>query len=78
MADAEHRAGREAFGLDRQLLIAIAEDALIAASGAPYNVRNTGRRRFPASAAGGQLASLGVERVMLGMYGLQLKRILET
>jgi hypothetical protein len=60
----------EAFGLDRRLLIAIAEDALIAASGAPYNIRNTGRRRFPASAAGGQLASLGVERVRLGMYGL--------
>ena len=60
----------EAFGVERRLLIAAAEDAPIAASGAPYNVRNTGRRRFPASAAGEHLRGLGVERVMLGMYGL--------
>lgn len=64
------REAMEAFGVDRRLLIAVAEDALMAASGAPYNIRNTGRRRFPASAAGEQLAALGVERVMLGMYGL--------
>lgn len=70
-----HRALRlreavDAFAVERRLLIAAAEDALIAASGAPYNIRNTGRRRFPASAAGEQLAALGVERVLLGMYGL--------
>jgi hypothetical protein len=60
----------ETFGVERRLLIGVAEDALIAASGAPYNIRNTGRRRFPASAAGEQLAALGVRRVMLGIYGL--------
>jgi hypothetical protein len=70
-----HRALRlreavEEHGVERSLLIAVAEDALIAASGAPYNTRNTRRRRFPASAAGERLAGLGVERVMLAMYGL--------
>lgn len=60
----------EKYGVERSLLIAAAEDALIAASGAPYIIRNTGRRRFPASVAGERLAALGVERVMLGTFGL--------
>jgi hypothetical protein len=57
-------------GVERQLLIGAAEDALIAAAGAPYNKRNTGRRRFPASVAGDRLAQLGVRRVMLNFWGL--------
>jgi hypothetical protein len=70
-----HRALRlgeavEAHGVSRPLLIAVAEDALIAASGAPYNTRNTGRRRFPASMAGESLAALGTVRVRLALYGL--------
>jgi hypothetical protein len=56
--------------IDRALLIAAAEDALIAAVGAPYNKRNTGLRRFPRSSAGEHLARLGVQRLMLAFYGL--------
>jgi hypothetical protein len=58
------------YAIERTLLITAAEDALIAAIAAPYNTRNTGRRRFPASAAGERLRELGVRRVMLGFYGL--------
>ncbi len=60
----------ECSGLERSLFIACAEDALIAAIAAPYNTRNTGRRRFPASAAGERLEYLGVRRVKVGFYGL--------
>jgi hypothetical protein len=60
----------ERHGLDRSTLIACAEDALIAAIAAPYNTRNTGRRRFPSSAAGERLKRLGVRRVKFGFYGL--------
>jgi hypothetical protein len=56
--------------LDRSVVIACAEDALIAAIAAPYNTRNTGRRRFPTSAAGERLERLGVRRVKFGFYGL--------
>lgn len=58
------------YGVERSVLIAAAEDALIAATAAPYNIRNTSRRRFPSSAAGEHLAALGVGRVKLGFYGL--------
>jgi hypothetical protein len=54
----------------RPVLIAAAEDALIAATGAPFNKRNTARRRFPRSAAGEELGRLGVRRVMLAFWGL--------
>jgi hypothetical protein len=58
------------YGIDRALLITGTEDALIAAIAAPYNTRNTGRRRFPASAAGERLRELGVQRLMLVFSGL--------
>jgi len=58
------------YGVDRGLLIAAAEDAMIAAAAAPYNKRNTGARRFPNSAAGVQLGDLGVRRVRTALYGL--------
>lgn len=60
----------EHHGVDRAVLIAAAEDALIAAAGATYNKRNTARRRFPRSSAGEHLARLGVQRVMLVFDGL--------
>jgi len=60
----------EAHAVERQVLIAAAEDALIAAAGAPYNKRNTARRRFPQSVSGEQLGLLGVRRVMLAFWGL--------
>jgi hypothetical protein len=59
-----------AHGVDRALLISVAEDAAIAAAAAPYNKRNTAQRRFPNSAAGSRLASLGVRRLGLAFYGL--------
>lgn len=43
---------------------------MIAGAAAPYIKRNTGRRRFPHSAAGARLAGLGVQQVGLAVYGL--------
>lgn len=57
-------------GVERPVLIAAAEDAMIAAAAAPYNKRNTGRRRFPNSAAATRLSRLGVRRVGLAVYGV--------
>ncbi len=54
----------------RELLIAAAEEALIASVGAPHNRRNTGARRFPRSDAGDRLDAIGVERVLLGFTGI--------
>ncbi len=65
------------YGIDRTLLITSTEDALIAAMAAPYNTRNTGRRRFPASAAGERLRELGVQRMMLTFSGLPNRVTLE-
>jgi hypothetical protein len=56
--------------VERGVLIAAAEDAMIASAAAPYNKRNTSRRRFPDSAAGRKLAALGVERVVVALHGL--------
>lgn len=59
-----------AYALPRRLLISAAEEALIAAAGAPYNKRNTVVRRFPESKSGEALAQLGAREVLLTFYGL--------
>jgi hypothetical protein len=57
-------------GLSRDVLTAAAEEALIAAVGAPENRRNTRARRFPQSDAGEQLAAMGIEHMVLGFAGI--------
>jgi hypothetical protein len=58
------------YGVERAVLIAAAEDAMIAAAAAPYNKRNTGRRRFPNSAAAARLGGHGIQRVGLAVHGV--------
>lgn len=57
-------------GLPRELLIAAAEEALIAAVGAPENRRNTRARRFPQSDAGERIAAMGIEQMVLAFNGI--------
>ena len=67
-----HPLGRapESTGLSRTLLTATAEEALIAWLGPPYNVQNTGRRRFPRSASGERLLQAGIAEVQLNFARL--------
>lgn len=57
-------------GIPRELLIAAAEEALIAAVGAPENRRNTRARRFPQSDAGKRIAAMGIEEMVLAFNGI--------
>ena len=57
-------------GLERDLIIAAAEEALIAGIGAPYNQQNTGARLFPNSAAGERLAAEGITSVIVAFAGI--------
>lgn len=56
--------------LPRELLIAAAEESLIATMGTRHNARNTRRRSFPMSHAGEQLVAEGVTEVLVGFYSL--------
>jgi hypothetical protein len=57
-------------GIPRELLIAVAEEALIAAVGAWENHRNTRTRLFPQSDAGDRLAAAGIDRVAITFGGI--------
>ena len=57
-------------GIPRSVLISAAEEALIAAVGAPENERSTRVRRFPHSDAGERLAGMGIDEMMLGFFGM--------
>jgi hypothetical protein len=57
-------------GIPRDLLIAAAEEAMIAAVGAPENRRNTVARRFPQSNAGDRLVELGLDKMVLAFTGI--------
>lgn len=56
--------------IPRALLSAVAEEALIAWLGPPYNVQNTGPRKFPHSASGEKLAAHGVSTVNIAIAQL--------
>jgi hypothetical protein len=57
-------------GISRGLLTAVAEEALIAWLGPPYNVQNTGPRKFPHSASAEKLVSHGIKTVFIAMAQL--------
>jgi hypothetical protein len=57
-------------GLSRDLLIAAAEEAVIAEFGAPENERNSRERRFPRSDAGDRLRARGIADMIIGVFGL--------
>jgi hypothetical protein len=57
-------------GIPRALLSAVAEEALIAWLGPPYNVQNTGPRKFPHSASGERLTAHGVSNVNIAIAQL--------
>jgi hypothetical protein len=56
-------------GIPRRVVIAAAEEALIADLGAPHNERNARERRFPNSDAGDRLVSAGMQDLIVGFIG---------
>jgi len=56
--------------IPRALLSAVAEEALIAWLDPPYNVQNTGPRKFPHSASGEKLTAHGVSTVNIAIAQL--------
>jgi hypothetical protein len=56
--------------IPRALLSAVAEEALIAWLGPPYNVQNTGPRKFPHSASGEKLTAHGISTVNIAIAQL--------
>lgn len=60
-------------GLPRDLIIAAAEEVLIAGLGAPENRSNTAARRFPFSKTAEKLCDAGVDQVVVGFLTIPMR-----